>query len=63
MQKNPEWKQTTPIMEHISIRMSLEGHYSNWKSGITKNSEFSVKLKQSLDMLRDLEPFLAKGTW
>ena len=56
--KNPLWKQATPTDQLTVIRGSLEGHVDNWVGSILFDLKFIVVLREHLEQIRKLEPFL-----
>lgn len=50
-----KWKPTPRAASVVAgITMSLEGHYLNWKDGITPDVHFNLVLKQHIERLKNL---------
>jgi hypothetical protein len=55
-----KWRQPSPIMELRAICMSLEGHYSNWKDGITDSIKFEMRFEQHIKDIREIYGHIEK---
>ncbi len=58
--KNPEWHQGTPELQLTVLRMSIEGHESNFEDGIIEKETFLHHFKRFMDQLEQLTPYLLK---
>lgn len=63
MVKDQRWKQPTPQMQLITIRASLDGHLSNFEDGIISSYRLIMMLKEHLEQIEQLEPFLVSNNW
>ncbi|RJR07437.1 hypothetical protein C4588_06840 [Candidatus Parcubacteria bacterium] len=63
MQPPHDFKQPTPAMQAGCELSGLEGHFSNWKEGITPTEEFLQYLDIQMGRFRKLMPHLYRNEW
>ena len=61
--KHEDWKQPTPAMQLIVLHMALEGEFLNLDEGISTVSEYVRATEPLFESLRELQPFIEKGSW
>ena len=63
MNKDPRWRQPTPMFQLIALIGSMEGHKSNHTEGIITDRYYCEKLDDHIDQLFELRPFVEQGKW
>lgn len=62
--KNPLWRQPTPQMQYCSLLMGLDGWVSIAERNITKSEKYIPKIRECVEQLRALIPFIeGKEKW
>lgn len=61
--KDPRFKQPTPVMQLIALTGSFEGHAANLEEGIITELQFCRSMADHIKMLVNLTPFVEQGHW
>lgn len=63
MNKDPRWRQPTPMMQLTALVGSFEGHKMNHDEVITTDTQYIRACNEHIEMLFNLRPFVERGSW
>ena len=61
--KDPRWRQPTPMMQLVALIGSFEGHKSNHEEGIVTDTQYIRYCDDHIGQLFNLRPFVEQGRW